>query len=99
MLCVERDLQDQVHPDTSCLTENSERLDRQSQARDRELDELLAAGWGDVPGALIPPDWPTRAAPTPRRRLHSAETKAKMGESHRRRFQAKQPESALQATA
>jgi hypothetical protein len=39
------------------------RLDAESAARDRELDELIAAGWGHVPGRLIPPDWREREPP------------------------------------
>ena len=40
----------------------------------RELDELIAAGWGEVPQDRIPADWRTRKAPkysaTPEHREH-----------------------------
>jgi len=45
---------------------------------DRELDEMIAAGWGDVDQDKIPANWRTRRGPDPQ---HSAEWRAKISNS------------------
>lgn len=36
---------------------------RRMAERDRELDEMIAMGWGGVDGNRIPADWRTRRGP------------------------------------
>src|ERR1700674_4745557 len=41
------------------------------EAHERELDEMIRMGWGEVEQTRIPPDWRTRSGPdTPERRAN-----------------------------
>lgn len=45
------------------LEESDKAFWEQQEARNRELDEMIAMGWGDVDQARLPSDWRTRRGP------------------------------------
>lgn len=49
---------------------------------DRELDAMIALGWGSTPQCEIPPDWFTRRGPE---RIHSADRKQAISRGMQRR--------------
>jgi hypothetical protein len=56
-------------------------------AHDRELDEMIAMGWGDVPQAEIPPCWRTRRGPG---QLRTETQKLNISRGIRNRLKARQ---------
>jgi hypothetical protein len=56
-------------PETSALKFLAADLEANHEARDRELDEMIAMGWGDVDQDKIPPDWRTRPGPERRAQM------------------------------
>lgn len=92
---LDKDLEDPiVHSDNSAAAILMERLEAESYARDRELDEMIAMGWGDTPAKLIPPDWRTRRGVDNTR---TTEIKAKM--SHRIRAARQKRKQIMHAVA
>jgi hypothetical protein len=58
-----------------CVLAIEEILEHKLEARKREVDELLALGWGDTPPERIPANW--REVRGPGERRWSAEHRAK----------------------